>query len=117
MFDGLEKHNKQKVNAINADKIANQQELVEQQLKMVSDNAKKQIQIQSGSLAIAQEQLVLAERVYKQTEAMFAQGTVSSNDLIKSDNDLQQAQTNVVAAYIQLRHAELDYLKSMGTIK
>jgi len=117
LFDGLEKHNKQKVNAINADKIANQQELVEQQLKMVSENAKKQIQIQSGSLAIAQEQLILAERVYKQTEAMFAQGTVSSNDLIKADNDLQQAQTNVVAAYIQLRHAELDYLKSMGTIK
>ena len=117
LFDGLEKHNKQKVNAINADKIANQQEMVEQQLKMVSDNAKKQIQIQSGSLAIAQEQLMLADRVYKQTEAMFAQGTVSSNDLIKADNDLQQAQINVVSAYIQLRHAELDYLKSMGTIK
>lgn len=117
LFDGLEKHNKQKVNAINADKIANQQEMVEQQLKMVSDNAKKQIQIQSGSLAIAQEQLMLADRVYKQTEAMFGQGTVSSNDLIKADNDLQQAQINVVSAYIQLRHAELDYLKSMGTIK
>lgn len=117
LFDGLEKHNKLKVNAINAEKIANQQELAENQLKMVSDNAKRQITIQANALEISKEQLMLAQRVYKQTEAMFEQGTVSSNDLIKADNDLQQAQTNVVAAYVQLRQAELDYLKSIGNIK
>lgn len=117
LFDGLEKHNKQKVNAINAEKITNQQELSKQQLEMVTNNAKKQIEIQTGSLAISKEQLVLAERVYKQTEAQFNQGTVSSNDLITADNSLQQAQTNVVAAYVQLRQAELAYLKSIGNIK
>lgn len=117
LFDGLEKHNKQKVNAINAEKISNQQELTKQQLEMVTNNAKKQIEIQTGSLAISKEQLMLAERVYKQTEAQFNQGTVSSNDLITADNSLQQAQTNVVAAYVQLRQAELAYLKSIGTIK
>jgi outer membrane protein TolC len=117
LFDGLEKHNKQKVNAFNAEKIANQQELTKQQLEMVTNNAKKQIEIQTGSLAISKEQLILAERVYKQTEAQFNQGTVSSNDLITADNSLQQAQTNVVAAYVQLRQAELAYLKSIGNIK
>lgn len=117
LFDGLEKHNKQKVNAINAEKISNQQDLTKQQLEMVTNNAKKQIEIQTGSLAISKEQLMLAERVYKQTEAQFNQGTVSSNDLITADNSLQQAQTNVVAAYVQLRQAELAYLKSIGTIK
>ncbi|MDH4471146.1 MAG: TolC family protein [Fluviicola sp.] len=117
LFDGLEKHNKQKVNAINAEKITNQQELAKQQLEMVTNNAKKQIEIQTGSLAISKEQLILAERVYKQTEAQFNEGTVSSNDLITADNGLQQAQTNVVAAYVQLRQAELAYLKSIGNIK
>ncbi|MES2555488.1 MAG: TolC family protein [Bacteroidota bacterium] len=117
LFDGLEKHNKQKVNAFTAQKIANQQELTQQQLEMVTSNAKKQIEIQTGSLAIAKEQLVLAERVYKQTEAQFNEGTVNSNDLITADNSLQQAQTNVVASYVQLRQAELAYLKSIGNIK
>lgn len=117
LFDGLEKYNKLKVNAINAEKISNQEELLNNQLKMVSENAKRQIEIQVNSLAISKEQLMLAERVYKQTEAMFQQGTISSNDLIKADNDLQQAQTNVVAAYVKLRQAELDYLKSIGNIK
>jgi outer membrane protein TolC len=117
LFDGLEKYNKQKVNAINSEKLVNQENLLQQQLDLATDNAKKQIQIQTSSLSISQEQLVLAQRVYKQTEAMFQEGTVSSNDLIQADNELQQAQTNVVTAYVQLRHAELDYLKSIGNIK
>jgi outer membrane protein len=117
LFDGLEKHNKQKVNKINSEKIANQQELMQEQLDLATSNAKKQIEIQKNALAISQEQLALSQRVYKQTEAMFGQGTVSSNDLIQADNALQQAQTNVVTAYVQLRHAELDYLKSIGNIK
>lgn len=117
LFDGLEKHNKQKVNAINAEKIANQQELVSQQLQMTTDNAKRQIQIQTEALAISKEQLRLSEKVYNQVRAQFNQETTSSTDLIKASNDLQQAQTNVVAAYVQLRQAELAYLKSMGNIK
>lgn len=117
LFDGLEKHNKQKVNAINAEKIANQQELVTQQLQMATDNAKRQIQIQTESLNISKEQLRLSEKVYAQTKAQFNQETVSSNDMIKASTDLQQAQTNVVAAYVQLRQAELAYLKSLGNIK
>lgn len=117
LFDGLEKYNKQKVNAINAEKIANQQELVTKQLQMATDNAKRQIQIQTEALAISKEQLRLSEKVYNQVRAQFNQETTSSTELIKAGNDLQQAQTNVVSAYVQLRQAELAYLKSMGTIK
>lgn len=116
LFDGLEKFNKQKVNAINREKLENQADLAKQQLELVSSNAKKQIEIQLNALAIAKEQLQLAQRVYQQTEAQFNQGTVSSNELITADNSLQQAQTNVVAAYVQLRQAELAYLKSIGNI-
>jgi outer membrane protein TolC len=117
LFDGLEKFHKQKSNALNAEKLANQKELATQQLELKASNAKRQIQVQSGSLDISKEQLKLAERVYKQTELKFEQGTVSSNDLITAENSLQQAQTSVVSAYIQLRQAELEYLRSIGSIK
>lgn len=117
LFDGLEKFHKQKSNALNAEKLANQKELASQQLELKAANAKRQIQVQSGSLDISKEQLKLAERVYKQTELKFEQGTVSSNDLITAENSLQQAQTSVVSAYIQLRQAELEYLRSIGSIK
>jgi hypothetical protein len=34
-----------------------------------------------------------------------------------AETGLEQAQSNVVSAYIQLRQAELEYLKSIGNIK
>ena len=117
LFDGLEKYNKQKVNAISREKIENQKDLVAQQLQLATNNAQKQIGIQLNSLNISKEQLYLAQKVYKQTEAQFKEGTIGSNDMITAENSLQQAQTNVVSAYIQLRQAELAYLRSIGNIK
>ncbi|MCE3295114.1 MAG: hypothetical protein K0R65_828 [Crocinitomicaceae bacterium] len=117
LFDGLEKHNNQKKNAITREKIENQQQLATQQLQLATDNARRQIDIQMNALTISKEQLALAEKVYKQSEIQFSEGTIGSNDLITAENALQQAQTNVVSAYVQLRQAELAYLKSIGNIK
>ena len=117
LFDGFEKYNKQKMNALNKDKLENQEALLTKQLALLTETAKNQIDVQASSLETAKEQLGLANKVYVQTQAQFTAGTISSNELIQADNALQQAQTNVVAAYIQLRQAELAYLRSIGSIK
>ena len=117
LFDGFEKYNKAKVNRIQSEKLNNQLELMDQQLAMTSENAKKQVEIQMNSLIIAKEQLVLSEKIYNQVEASFKEGIVSSNDIIKAENDLNQSQTNVISSYVQLRQAELDLLKSTGNLK
>jgi outer membrane protein TolC len=117
LFDGLDKFHKYKVNAFNREKIENQYNLVQQQLEMNAENNRNQIEVKGKSLQLTKEQLVLAEKVYKNANLKFQQGLISSNDLILADNGLQQAQTNVVSAYIQLRQAELEYLKSIGNIK
>ncbi len=117
LFDGLEKVHKQAANKFTAEKLNNQLDQTQQQLELRRSNALNQIGIQTTSLKIAQEQLKLADNIYNQTAAKFEQGVASSNDLIIADNALQQAQTTVVASYIQLRQAELDYLKSIGSIK
>ena len=117
LFDGFEKYNKQKMNALNKDKLENQEALLIKQLALLSETAKNQIDVQASSLEMAKEQLGLANKVYMQTQTQFTAGTISSNELIQADNALQQAQTNVVATYIQLRQAELAYLRSIGSIK
>jgi outer membrane protein len=117
LFDGLEKYHKQKVTKITHEKLENQSELLAQQLHMQTENAKRQIEIQVNSLGIAQEQLKLSESVYRQTEFRYNEGTVDSNDLVRASTDLQQAQTNLVLAYVQLRQAELEYLKNIGNVK
>ncbi|WP_343631993.1 TolC family protein [Fluviicola sp.] len=117
LFDGMEKYYKQKVTKVAHMKLENQEELLSQQLHMQTENAKRQIEIQVNSLGIAQEQLKLSQSVYKQTELQYNEGTVDSNDLVKASTDLQQSQTNVVLAYVQLRQAELEYLKNIGNVK
>ena len=114
LFDGLEKMQKQKANRINLEKIENQQELLTRQLDVQLTNAKKQIEIQSNSLMIAKEQVTLAQRVFDQSTAQFNQGTISSNDLIIAENNLREAQTQVVSSYVNLRQAEIAYLKAIG---
>jgi outer membrane protein TolC len=116
LFDGLEKHHKQKVNALNAEKLSNQKDLLTRQLELKATNAKTQIEVQTNSLYLAREQVKLAQNIYDQASAKLAVGTISSSEMINADNGLQQAQSNVVSAYIQLRQAELEYLKSTGNI-
>lgn len=117
LFDGLEKYHKQKVTKINHMKLENQEALLTQQLHMQTENAKRQIEIQVNALGIAQEQLKLSQNVYRQTELQYEEGTIDSNDLVTASNNLQQSQTNLVLAYVQLRQAELEYLKNIGGIK
>ena len=117
LFDGFDKYYKNKMNALNKEKIQNQYDLLQQQLELNAENNRNQIELKSKSLLLSKEQLLLAENVYHNANLKFQQGLISSNDLILADNGLQQAQTNVVSAYIQLRQAELEYLKSIGNIK
>ena len=116
LFDGFEKHHKLKVNRIQQEKLASQHKNALQQIELAIENSKKQIEIQFNSLNTTQEQLLLAEKVNKQAKISFEQGVISSNDLLKSETDLYQAQTNVIMAYVQLRQAELDLLKTTGKI-
>jgi outer membrane protein len=116
LFDGMEKMKKQREIKLKADKLSNQKELYEQQLKLKTANYSNQITVQANALEVAKEQLHLAEKVYKQTAAQFSEGTINSTELIIADTAMQQAQTTVITAYIQLRQAELDYMKSIGNI-
>jgi outer membrane protein TolC len=117
LFDGLEKHYKQKMNVINREKLENQEVYLKQQLEQTTINAKREIDNQSNALRLNKNQLELAQKVYRQTENLFKQGTVSTNDLIQADNGVQQAQSNIINTYIKLRQAEIQYLKSIGNIK
>lgn len=117
LFDGFEKHHKLKVNNFQRAKMEDQLDYSKKQLDVNIINAQKQVEIQTQSLQISQDQLVLAEKIQKQAKFSFEQGVLSSNDLLKSENDLYQAQTNVVVAFVQLRQAELEVLKLTGNIK
>jgi len=117
LFDGLQRMHKSKMNAIRSDKLNNQYELANQQLEMTANQAKRQIKLKSDALSLSKEQLKLAENIYQQTNSKFEKGLANSTELILAENSLYQAQNNIVSTYVQLRQAELEYLKSIGNIK
>jgi len=117
LFDGFEKQNKLKVNAYNKEKIANQEQLAIQQLNLSTENARREVELQTANLEMNKEQLILSERVYQSAKAQFAAGTISTNELLQADNGLQQAQSTLVGSYLALRQAELSYLKSISQLK
>lgn len=117
LFDGLEKHYKQKMNILNREKLENQEVFLKQQLDQTTLNTKREIDNQSNALRLNKDQLELSQKVYRQTENLFKQGTISTNDLIQADNGVQQAQSNLINTYVKLRQAEIQYLKSIGNIK
>jgi len=117
LFDGMQRSYKSKMNAIRTGKLANQYEIANQQLEMAANQAKRQIKLKSEALNLAKEQLALSENVFEQTSLKFEKGLINTTELTLSENSLYQAQNNIVTNYIQLRQAELDYLKSIGNIK
>jgi outer membrane protein TolC len=117
LFDGLEKHYKHKMNILNREKLENQELYLKQQLDQTTLNTKREIDNQSNALRLNKDQLELSQKVYRQTENLFKQGTISTNDLIQADNGVQQAQSNLINTYVKLRQAEIQYLKSIGNIK
>jgi len=117
LFDGLEKMHKAKQNKLTRQKLDNQLDYAKKQLEVNTENAKKQVEIQLQSLVTSQEQLELAQKVQDQAKFSYEQGVISSNDLLKSEKNMYQAQTKVVVAYVQLKMAELELLKITGNLK
>ena len=117
LFDGLDKHHRTAMNALKQQQIETQTALAQQQLQMQIDQNKRLIDVKANALEISKEQLKLAEAVHQHANLKFAEGLIGTNDLIQAQTALEQAQTGVVAAYVALRQAELEYLKSNGNIK
>jgi outer membrane protein TolC len=73
--------------------------------------------VNSKSVDLVKKQLELAQKVYVQTSQKFQQGIIGSSELIVTENGLQEAQTNLVSAYLKLRQSELEYLRTIGGIE
>jgi outer membrane protein TolC len=117
LFDGLEKHHKAAVNALKQEQIQAQQDITRIQLQQQSEQNKRNITVKASALDVAKEQLGLAESILKNASLKYKEGLISVNDFLMAETGLEQAQAGVVAAYVSLRQAELEYLKTNGNIK
>ncbi|WAC09457.1 TolC family protein [Dyadobacter pollutisoli] len=116
VFDGLARRAKRSQNQIDKEKLNVQLRQVKESIQMEEANARNKFGVEQKNINAKKDQVALAERVYKQIQLQFKEGTVSLTDVIQSENSLLDAQSNYLTSLVQLLKAELEWKKATGSL-
>jgi outer membrane protein TolC len=116
VFNGLQKRNRVSQSKVELD-----------QLRVTEDNARRILSVTSKDAANRmtnavndelrqRENMKLAERVYTISQEQYQKGIISLTDLLNAESGLSDAQTNHSLALVQMKIAELEYMKANGTL-
>jgi outer membrane protein TolC len=116
IFNGMQRRNRVNQSKINLD-----------QLKVTEDNTLRILNVTAKDAAnrlvnaINDEQrqrqnMKLAERVYEISQDQYQKGVISLTDLLNAESGLSDARTNHSLALVQMKIAELEYMKANGTL-
>lgn len=116
VFDGLARKAKRSQNQIDREKLDVQLRQVKESILMEEANARNKFGVEQKNISAKRDQVALAEKVYKQIQLQFKEGTVSLTDVIQSENSLLDAQSNYLTSLVQLLKAELEWKKATGRL-
>jgi outer membrane protein len=116
IFNGLQKRNKVKQSKVQL-----------QQVQLTENDTRRILTIQARDAARKyinsittesrqRENVKLAERVYHISQDRYSQGMIPLTDMLNAETDLSEAQSGHITALIQMKIAEIDYLKAKGTL-
>ncbi len=97
------------------------------ELKISEEDTRKSLDLQakdaSGRLLNAitdeerqRENIKVADRVFNISQEQYQKGIISLTDLLNAESGLSEAQTNHSLALVQMKIAELEFLRANGTL-
>ncbi|MHA4738680.1 TolC family protein [Dyadobacter sp. MSC1_007] len=116
VFDGMARKAKRSQNQIDREKLDVQLRQVKESILMEESNARNKFGVEQKNINAKKDQVALAEKVYKQIQLQFKEGTVSLTDVIQAENSLLDAQSNYLTSLVQLLKAELEWKKATGQL-
>lgn len=116
IFDGNKKKAQMAQKAIETQQIREEQAFVEASLELQHNNAQQAIRINLSQLETLDKTRQVAEAVYEVAQKRFSQGIAPITELLSADAARQEAQTNYLAALLQLKIAELELQYARGTL-
>jgi outer membrane protein TolC len=114
---GFEKKTKKEISAIVDAQLAFGLEQRQQQGEVEFQNAVSELEVARAEQGSQAENVALAERVYKQSELSYEQGTMLLMDFLDSEATLRESKMIYAAAILDTRLAELKILKASGKLK
>ncbi len=116
LYDGSARKAKLAQQKIDNQKYTIQQAQTRESITMDVVNGRNKFQVEQCNLDASRAQVVLAEKVYTQTQLQFKEGTMSLTEVIQADNSLRDAQNTYLTTLVSLRSAELDWKKATGNL-
>ncbi len=114
---GFEKKTKKEISEIVDTQLSFGLEQRQQQGEVEFQNAVLDLEVARAEQESQAENVALAERVYKQSELSFGQGTMLLMDFMDSEATLREAKMIYATAILDTRLAELKILKTSGKLK
>jgi len=116
LFDGLSKRSQRMQKQIQQSQTRDQIALLEQQVENEIANAVASLETQQQAVSIQKRALALAEKVYENMQLQYKEGLSGVSDVIDSENELRQAQTDYLTAWVKLKLAELEIKQATGNL-
>ncbi|HVI46304.1 MAG TPA: TolC family protein [Chitinophaga sp.] len=117
IFDGFGRRSKVSQANVALRQINKQLEDTELSLNTEYENAKLQVRSNLSTISTQKENKDLANEVYYSTQNNYKLGLASLTDLLNAETSLTDAQNSYNEALLQYKLAELDIIKSKGSLK
>lgn len=116
IFDGFNKKYKIQQARFNIQKTESTLEQVKKGIDLEITAAKNSLATALKNLDIQQDNMLLAEKVYNTVKKKYEQGLGSSFEVLQSDTEMQQSQSNYFRALYEAIVAKVNYLKALGRL-
>lgn len=116
IFSGLEKKYKVSQSRVALDQLQVTEDDTRRILSVQSKDARSKLVNAITDEGRQRENMKLAERVYSISQEQYQKGVIPLTDLLNAESGLSDAQTNHSLALVQMKIAELEYLKANGTL-
>lgn len=116
IFDGLRKNAQVREARVRMKQMTIQEEETRKILGIQLQDAARRLKNSRDAWTRQRENVRLAENVFAVTREQYNQGLVTVSDILLTQTDLSDAQVGYVRALIQMKNAELEYLRASGSI-
>lgn len=116
LFNGLATRRRVTQKNIEMENSQLQTELLVQQSRMQTENARNQRNVANRTVANTVAHMNLAQSIYDQTLLQQKHGTATLTDVLMADNALQEAQQAYLTAVVDYLKADLELKKQTGNI-
>jgi outer membrane protein len=117
IMHGFEKKTKKEISEIVDAQLTFGLEQRQEQSEVEFQNAVAELEVARAEQQSQAENVALAERVYKQSELSYGQGTMLLMDFLDSEATLRESKMIYATAMLDTRLAELKILKASGKLK